>query len=125
MPELQGRFPIRVELQDLTREDFLRILVEPTSSLTQQYAALLETEGMAVKFQRDGLETVADIAWKLNQSTQNIGARRLHTVLERLLEEVSFEGPDLKGQTILIDRHYVQDKLASATQTDYLSMFIL
>lgn len=125
MPELQGRFPIRVELQDLTRDDFLRILTEPASSLTRQYAALLETEGVRIEFQPDGLEALADIAWKLNQSTQNIGARRLHTVLERLLEEVSFEGPDLKGSTVSIDRTYVEQKLAQAIQTDDLSKFIL
>jgi ATP-dependent HslUV protease ATP-binding subunit HslU len=125
MPELQGRFPIRVELQDLTRDDFLRILTEPASSLTRQYAALLETEGIRIDFRPDGLEALADIAWKLNQSTQNIGARRLHTVLERLLEEVSFEGPDLKGQTVAIDRAYVEEKLAEAIQTDDLSKFIL
>lgn len=125
MPELQGRFPIRVELQDLTRDDFLRILTEPASSLTRQYAALLETEGIRIDFLPDGLEALADIAWKLNQSTQNIGARRLHTVLERLLEEVSFEGPDMKGQTVTIDRAYVEEKLAQAIQTDDLSKFIL
>ncbi|WP_437202583.1 ATP-dependent protease ATPase subunit HslU [Planctomicrobium sp. SH664] len=125
MPEFQGRFPIRVELHDLSREDYLRILTEPTSSLTQQYIALLETEGVHVEFQPSGLEAVADIAWKLNQSTQNIGARRLHTVLERLLEEISFEASDLKGQRVAIDSDYVQRRLASAVQTDDLSKFIL
>ena len=125
MPELQGRFPIRVELSDLTRDDFLRILTEPTSSLTRQYVALLEVEGVKVDFQRDGLEAVANIAFQLNQTTQNIGARRLHTVLERLLEDVSFEGPDLMGQTISIDSQYVQQKLASAMQVEDLSKFIL
>jgi ATP-dependent HslUV protease ATP-binding subunit HslU len=125
MPELQGRFPIRVELQPLTQEDFLRILTEPTSSLTQQYVALLETEGIRVKFLPDGLETIAQIAWRLNQSTQNIGARRLHTVLERLLEEVSFAGPEWAGREILVDASYVETRLASATQTDDLSKFIL
>lgn len=125
MPELQGRFPIRVELHDLTRDDFLRILTEPTSSLTQQYTALLSTEGVTVQFTEDGLATVADIAFQLNQSSQNIGARRLHTVLERLLEEVSYEGPDLRGQTISIDANYVNAQLAAATKLDDLSKFIL
>lgn len=125
MPELQGRFPIRVELHDLTRDDFLKILTEPASSLTQQYASLLSTEGVTVEFGEDGLEAVADIAFQLNQSSQNIGARRLHTVLERLLEEVSFEGPDLKGQTIHINAKYVNEKLESATKVDDLSKFIL
>lgn len=125
MPELQGRFPIRVELHDLTREDFLRILTEPTSSLTQQYVALLSTEGVDVQFSEDGLETLASIAFRLNQSSQNIGARRLHTVLEKLLEDVSFEGPSLRGQTIRIDAEYVQAKLESATKLDDESKFIL
>ncbi len=125
MPELQGRFPIRVELHDLTRDDFLKILTEPASSLTQQYAALLETEGVKVQFAEDGLAKLADIAFQLNQSSQNIGARRLHTVLERLLEDVSFEGPDLKGQTVQVNADYVNEKLAEVTQADDLSKFIL
>ncbi|MBT5019540.1 MAG: AAA domain-containing protein, partial [Planctomicrobium sp.] len=125
MPELQGRFPIRVELHDLTRDDFLKILTEPASSLTQQYTSLLKTEGLTVEFAQDGLNEVADIAFQLNQSSQNIGARRLHTVLERLLEDVSFEGPELKGQTIRIDAEYVKDKLSEATKLDDLSKFIL
>ncbi len=125
MPELQGRFPIRVELEDLNRDDFLKILTEPTSSLTQQYIALLATEGVTIVFEQDGLNAVADIAWQLNQSTQNIGARRLHTVLERLLEDTSFEGPSLKGETVSINRTYVHEKLADAIKTDDLSKFIL
>ena len=125
MPELQGRFPIRVELEDLTRDDFLRILTEPASSLTRQYSALLEIEGVKIEFQPDGLEAVAGIAFQLNQTTQNIGARRLHTVLERLLEDVSFEAPELQGQTVSIDASYVEEKLASATQIEDLSKFIL
>lgn len=125
MPELQGRFPIRVELHDLTRDDFLKILTEPASSLTQQYSDLLKTEGVTVNFAEDGLNEVADIAFQLNQSSQNIGARRLHTVLERLLEDVSFEAPDLKGQTITINAEYVKEKLFEATQLDDLSKFIL
>ncbi|TWT58020.1 ATP-dependent protease ATPase subunit ClpY [Thalassoglobus neptunius] len=125
MPELQGRFPIRVELEDLTKEDFLRILTEPASSLTRQYTALLEVEGVKVSFQEDGLSALADLAFQMNQTTQNIGARRLHTVLERLLEDVSFEAPDLKGQTVVVDREYVNERLASATQLEDLSKFIL
>lgn len=125
MPELQGRFPIRVELQELTREDFLRILTEPTSSITLQYQALLKTEGIKVEFAQDGLEELADIAFQVNQTTQNIGARRLHTILERLLEEVSFEAPDLKTKKITIDAAYVQQKLHTIVEDEDLSKFIL
>ena len=125
MPELQGRFPIRVELQELTREDFLRILTEPTSSITLQYQALLKTEGVDVKFEQDGLEELADIAFQVNQTTQNIGARRLHTILERLLEEVSYEAPDLKTKKITIDAAYVQQKLHTIVEDEDLSKFIL
>ena len=98
MPELQGRFPIRVELTDLKREDFLRILTEPKHALTKQYAELLATEGVTLEFTPDGIEALADIAFEVNRTTQNIGARRLHTILERVVEEISFEGPDLAGQ---------------------------
>ena len=125
MPELQGRFPIRVELQELTREDFLRILTEPSSSITMQYQALLKTEGGDVKFEQDGLEALADIAFQVNQTTQNIGARRLHTILERLLEEVSYEAPDLKTKKIVIDAAYVQQKLHTIVEDEDLSKFIL
>ncbi len=125
MPELQGRFPIRVELQDLTRDDFLRILTEPTSSITKQYAALLETEGVHIEFTPDGLEAVADVAWQVNQSTQNIGARRLHTILERLLEEISFDAPERRGETITLDAAYVHARLDPVTQQEDLSKFIL
>ncbi|MCA8996077.1 MAG: ATP-dependent protease ATPase subunit HslU [Planctomycetaceae bacterium] len=125
MPELQGRFPLRVELSPLSRDDFLRILTEPARSLTQQYIALLETEGVQVEFTEDGLLAVADIAWNLNQSAQNIGARRLHTVLEKLLEEISFEGPDLEGQTVCVDADYVKQRLGPSTVSEDLSKFIL
>jgi len=125
MPELQGRFPIRVELQPLTRDDFLRILTEPTSSLTRQYVAMLATDGVELTFSTDGLEAIADAAWQVNQTTQNIGARRLHTILERLLEDISFEGPDLRGRQITIDAAYVHDKLDAVIQTEDLSKFIL
>src|SRR5205085_3984504 len=98
MPELQGRFPIRVELTDLKKEDFLRILTEPRHSLTKQYAELLATEGVTLSFTPDGIEAVADIAYEVNRTAQNIGARRLHTILERVVEEISYEGPDLPGK---------------------------
>jgi len=125
MPELQGRFPIRVELQPLTRDDFLRILTEPSSSLTRQYVALLATDGVELTFSPDGLAAIADAAWQVNQTTQNIGARRLHTILERLLEEISFEGPDLRERRITIDAAYVHDKLDAVLKTEDLSKFIL
>lgn len=125
MPELQGRFPIRVELTDLTRDDFVEILTEPTSSLTKQYEALLATDGVKLKFETDGIEAMADIAYQVNQSTQNIGARRLHTILERLLEEVSFSAPYARKKTIKIDAKYVQDRLQSITRDEDLSKFIL
>ena len=125
MPELQGRFPIRVELTDLTRDDFVRILTEPTSSMTKQYEALLGADGVKLKFEPDGIEELADIAYRVNQTTQNIGARRLHTILERLLEEISFEGPDLKRKTVKIDREYVKKQLEKITSDEDLSRFIL
>src|SRR5438445_12431777 len=111
MPELQGRFPIRVELTDLKREDFLRILTEPKHSLTKQYAALLETEGVRLEFSPDGVEALADIAYEVNRTTQNIGARRLHTILERVVEGVSFDGPDLPDKHVRIDGAYVRGRL--------------
>ncbi|MGD9853808.1 MAG: ATP-dependent protease ATPase subunit HslU [Planctomycetaceae bacterium] len=124
MPELQGRFPLRVELSDLTRDDFLRILTEPTRSLTKQYEALLATDGADLHFETSGLEAIADIAWQVNQSTQNIGARRLHTILEKLLEDVSYNAPDERGR-IVIDAAYVQVKLKAVTDTEDLDKFIL
>ena len=96
MPELQGRFPIRVELTDLTREDFVRILTEPRGSLTKQYAALMQTEGVKVEFTPEAIDALAGYAFDVNQKSQNIGARRLYTIMERLLEELSFESPDMK-----------------------------
>src|SRR5208337_1969704 len=103
MPELQGRFPFRVELTDLKREDFLRILTEPKHSLTRQYAELLKTEGVALEFSQDGIEAVADISFEVNRTAQNIGARRLHTILERVVEDLSFEGSDLTDKHVKID----------------------
>ena len=125
MPELQGRFPIRVELQPLTRDDFIRILTEPKSSLTRQYQDLLGTDGVKLKFTKDAVEALADIAHQVNQSTQNIGARRLHTILERLLEDISFEAPDVKKKSLSIDGDYVRKKLQEIMQNEDLSKFIL
>jgi ATP-dependent HslUV protease ATP-binding subunit HslU len=125
MPELQGRFPIRVELTDLKREDFLRILTEPKHALTKQYAELLATEGVALDFTAEGVEAVADIAFEVNRTTQNIGARRLHTILERVVEEVSFDGPDLADKTVKVDGNYVRTRLAGILEKEDLSKFIL
>ena len=125
MPELQGRFPIRVELLPLTRDDFIRILTEPKSSLTRQYQDLLAADTVKLKFTKDGIESIADIAFQVNQTTQNIGARRLHTILERLLEDISFEAPDVKKKSLNIDGDYVRKKLQDITQNEDLSKFIL
>lgn len=125
MPELQGRFPIRVELQDLTRDDFVRILTEPTNSLTQQYHDLLAIDGVNVTYTTEGIETLADIASQVNQSTQNIGARRLHTILERLLDSVSFQAPDDSLSEVIVDAEYVRDQLHEIAQDEDLSKFIL
>jgi ATP-dependent HslUV protease ATP-binding subunit HslU len=125
MPELQGRFPIRVELTDLTRDDFLRVLTEPKHALTKQYAALLKTEGVDLEFTREGIEAVADIAFEVNRSAQNIGARRLHTILEKVVEEVSYEGPDLANKKVVVDGPFVRDKLGPIVQREDLSKFIL
>ena len=125
MPELQGRFPIRVELTDLTRDDFLRILTEPKHALTKQYAELLRTEGVGLEFTPDGVEAVADLAFELNRSTQNIGARRLHTILERVVEDVSFEGPDLADKRVVIDGKLVREKIGAITQKDDFGKYIL
>ena len=125
MPELQGRFPIRVELTDLTKADFLRILTEPKHALTKQYAELLATEGVQIEFTPNGIESLADIAFDVNRTTQNIGARRLHTILERVLEDISFEGPDMKVKQVSIDAAYVQNKLGAILQKEDLSKFIL
>ncbi|MCU0702807.1 MAG: ATP-dependent protease ATPase subunit HslU [Fimbriiglobus sp.] len=125
MPELQGRFPIRVELTDLTRDDFLRILTEPKHSLTRQYSELLRTEGVDLQFTPDGVEALAELAYDLNRTTQNIGARRLHTVIERVVEDVSFEGPDLTDKIVLIDGKAVREKIGGITQKEDLSKYIL
>ena len=125
IPELQGRFPIRVELQSLTVDDFIRILKEPKSALVKQYAALLETEGIKLSFSEDALEQVAHFAATVNDQTENIGARRLHTIMEKVLEEISFEGPDLKKKTVRIDAAYVQKQLAELVKNQDLSRYIL
>jgi len=125
IPELQGRFPIRVELQSLSVDDFVRILQEPKSALIKQYAALLETEGIKLSFTDDALQEIARYAAKVNEETENIGARRLHTMLERLLDEISFEGPDLKKKTVRIDAAYVQKRLADVVKNQDLSRYIL
>ncbi len=125
MPELQGRFPIRVELNDLTKDDFVRILSEPKNSLTRQYEALLETEGVTLKFRDDAIEELANYAFKVNQSNQNIGARRLYTILEKMLEELSFEAPDMKMGRVEINAAYVRERLDQITEDSDLSKFIL
>ncbi len=125
MPELQGRFPIRVELTDLKKEDFLRILTEPKHALTKQYAELLATEGVKLSFTQDGIEALADIAFDVNRITQNIGARRLHTILERVVEEISYEGPDLPDKNVTIDAKYVRGRLQEIIEKEDLSKFIL
>jgi len=125
IPELQGRFPIRVELDALKAEDFVRILTEPDASLTEQYSALLNTEGVSLSFDQSGIDRVAEIAWQVNEGTENIGARRLHTVMERLLETVSFEAADKSGENITVDATYVNDHLGELVQDEDLSRYIL
>jgi ATP-dependent HslUV protease ATP-binding subunit HslU len=125
IPELQGRFPIRVELTALTRDDLVRILLEPESSLVRQYQALLATEGVELVFTQDGIEAVAEIAEEVNRRTENIGARRLHTVLERLLEEVSFQGGELADKRVVVDAAYVRARLAAVVRDADLSRYIL
>ena len=125
MPELQGRFPIRVELDDLTKQDFIRILKEPENSLTRQYAALLKTEGIDLEFTDDAIEELAMFADKVNKATQNIGARRLYTILEHLLEELSFEAPDMKMGHVSINANYVREKLEALAEDEDLSRYIL
>jgi ATP-dependent HslUV protease ATP-binding subunit HslU len=125
IPELQGRFPIRVELDSLTIDDFVRILTEPQNALIKQYIALLETEGVKLTFLDDAVQEIARFATTVNESTENIGARRLHTIMEKLLDEISFEGPDLKKKAIRIDAAYVQKMLAEIVKDQDLSRYIL
>jgi ATP-dependent HslUV protease ATP-binding subunit HslU len=125
IPELQGRFPIRVELQSLTMEDFVRILTEPKSSLVKQYTALLETEGVKLEFTPEALQEIAHFAFRVNESTENIGARRLHTIMERVLDELSFEAPEKKGQSVTVDADYVRKMLTDIVKDQDLSRYIL
>ena len=125
MPELQGRFPIRVDLSDLTKQDFVRILTEPKGALTKQYRALLATEGVKLNFKQDAIEALDDFAYQVNQTTQNIGARRLYTIMERMLEELSFEAPEMKMGRVEINAAYVNERLAEVTADEDLSKFIL
>lgn len=125
IPELQGRLPIRVELNALTADDFTRILTEPDFALTAQYTALMGTEGVTLRFQDDGVRRIAEIATEVNAQTENIGARRLHTLMERLLEEISFRGPDSEGESVVIDEAYVDERLSGLARDEDLSRYIL
>ena len=125
IPELQGRFPIRVELEPLGKQDFVRILTEPRNALVKQYTALLETEGIAIRFLEDAIDRIAELATQVNERTENIGARRLHTVMEKLLDEISFEGPDLADKSVTIDDAYVRRMLDDIVKNDDLSRYIL
>jgi ATP-dependent HslUV protease ATP-binding subunit HslU len=125
IPELQGRFPIRVELRSLSVEDFVRILKEPKNALAKQYTALLETEGVKLTLTEDALQEVARYAAQVNEQAENIGARRLHTIMEKLLEEISFEGPDLRKKNVKVDGAYVRTQLAGIVKDQDLSRYIL
>ncbi|MEM6576114.1 MAG: ATP-dependent protease ATPase subunit HslU, partial [Pseudomonadota bacterium] len=125
IPELQGRLPIRVELSALAAEDFERILTEPDASLTQQYEALLETEGVNLKFEKSGVKRLAEVAFQVNERTENIGARRLHTIMERLLDKISFEAPDRSGDTFSVNAGYVDEHLTELVKDEDLSRYIL
>jgi ATP-dependent HslUV protease ATP-binding subunit HslU len=125
IPELQGRFPIRVELEALGRDEFVRILTEPESALIKQYTALMATEGVTLDFTPDGIRRVAELAALVNDRTENIGARRLHTLMERILDDVSFRAPELGGQTVTIDAAYVDRMVEDIVQSDDLSRYIL
>jgi ATP-dependent HslUV protease ATP-binding subunit HslU len=125
IPELQGRFPIRVEMKSLTTEDFIRILTEPKNALIKQYTALMETEGVKLKFTKDAIAEMAMIATRVNEQTENIGARRLHTIIEKMLEDISFDGPDLKKKAITIDAEYVRKQLSDIAHDQDLSRYIL
>jgi len=125
IPELQGRLPIRVELNALGAEDFVRILKEPDASLTEQYIALMATEGVTLEFSHDGLVRIAEIAWRVNERTENIGARRLHTVMEKLLETLSYEAPDQSGKQVVVNADYVNDHLGNLVEDDDLTRYIL
>ncbi|BAI81603.1 ATP-dependent protease HslVU, ATPase subunit HslU [Deferribacter desulfuricans SSM1] len=125
IPELQGRFPIRVELDSLTKEDFVRILTEPENALTKQYKALLAADGVEIEYTQDGIEKIAEIATYVNKTNENIGARRLHTIMEKLLEEISFEAPDIENKQIVIDAKYVEEKLTGIIRDENLTKYVL
>jgi ATP-dependent HslUV protease ATP-binding subunit HslU len=125
IPELQGRFPIRVELDSLDKGDFIRILTEPENALLKQYQALMATEGVTIKFADDAVDEIAGVAEKVNETSENIGARRLHTVMEKVMEDISFSAPYARRKTILIDRAYVQKQLMDILEDEDLSRFIL
>jgi ATP-dependent HslUV protease ATP-binding subunit HslU len=125
IPELQGRFPIRVELEALGREDFVRILTEPKSALVKQYTALLSTEGVELSFTPGAIGRIADYATMVNERTENIGARRLHTVMEKLLDDVSFDAPEMSGGSVVIDEAYVDRMLADIVRNEDLSRYVL
>jgi ATP-dependent HslUV protease ATP-binding subunit HslU len=125
IPELQGRFPIRVELDSLTQEDFYRILTEPANALLKQYTELLATEGVKVTFTEEAIEEIAKTACVLNQEMENIGARRLHTILEKVLEDLSFAAPEIAGQEVMITAQYIMDKIQPIVQNKDLSRYIL
>ncbi|MCX5897224.1 MAG: HslU--HslV peptidase ATPase subunit, partial [Proteobacteria bacterium] len=125
IPELQGRFPIRVELNSLSREDFIRILTEPQNALLKQYVALMATEGIALVFKPDAIERIAEIATTVNERTENIGARRLHTIMEKLLEDYSFDAPEMTAKKIVIDAAYVTQKMEPLLKDEDLSRYIL
>jgi len=125
IPELQGRFPIRVELDSLGKEDFIRILQEPSNALLKQYTEMLATEEVKIIFQEDAVAEIAEVAAMVNEKTENIGARRLYTILERLLDEISFDAPDMKGQEVTIDAEYVRDRLCDIVEDEDLTRYIL
>ena len=125
IPELQGRFPIRVELSALTSDEFVRILTEPDASLTEQYVALMATEGVELQFEESGVRRAAEVAFRVNEQNENIGARRLHTVLERLLETISFEAADRDGQSVTVSADYVDEHLGELIKDEDLSRYIL
>ena len=125
IPELQGRFPVRVEMNSLGRQDFIRILQEPQNALVKQYRDLLATEGVLLKFMKSGINEIAHFASVVNETTENIGARRLHTIMEALLEDISFDAPDLPKKQVIIDANYVKEQLANIVKDRDLSRYIL
>jgi ATP-dependent HslUV protease ATP-binding subunit HslU len=125
IPELQGRFPIRVELDSLGKEEFIRILTEPNNALVKQYTAMMATEGIQLSFTDDAIASIAEVATLVNERTENIGARRLYTIMEKLLEDISFDAPDMQKKTIVVDAQYVEEKLSEIIEDQDLSRYIL